>query len=178
MMNKENLIVTKHYLTLKGITFIPVKEIDMIYLDYNTSVNTLDEAYIKAKEIVEEFEVEVILHFNGFDMVISENTTLENLKNQYLKLHEMYYKLYIEEEFEKATKNLTIENAKRKLEEVSRLLNDNDGFKKYIAQYELKKLSEALYNAYKINQPDQYLDSMVEEAKTLKKTKFLNNCMN
>ena len=41
MINKENLIVTKHYLTMKGITFIPVKEIDMIYLDYKTLVNDL-----------------------------------------------------------------------------------------------------------------------------------------
>lgn len=176
MKNIDTLKAIKDF--IKKDKFIVVEEANMIYLNLDMIARDLNEAYQKAMDIAQQFDAEVILHFNGFDMVVNKNTTIENLEIQYKKAHEIHYQLYTQNEFKKATKNLTVKNANRKLKEVSRLINDDNGFKKYIEQYELNELSKALYNAYKSKEPDEYLDSMVEDAKILKKTQSLNCSMN
>lgn len=165
MKNIEILKDIKELIDCEDTKFIPVEEVDMIYINYNASVNDLSEAYQKAKKIAKQFDTETVFHFNGHDILLNKDTTIEDVESQYSKSHEIHYKLYVENEFKKATKNLAMKNAKRKLKEVSRLLNDVNGFRKYVENYELNELSKALYNTYKSTQPDEYLDGMVEDAK-------------
>ena len=108
-------------------------------------------------------------------MLINKDTKIERVLKQYKKETESNYEVYVEKEFEKASKNLTIKNIKRKTREVRRLLN-NESSKEYISNYHLNKLSRAVTDTYKRALPDQYLDSMIEsykEEKRLNEVKVL-----
>lgn len=167
MKGIEILKDIKELIDCKDTEFIPVDNADMIYINYNTSVNDLDEAYQKAKRMAQEFDEEIVFCFNGHYILLNKNTTIEEVERQYSKSHEMHCISYVSDEFKKAIKNLTIKNAKTKLKEVSRLLNS---FREYVEDYELNSLSKALYYTYKSAKPDEYLDNMVEEAKRVVKT--------
>lgn len=152
-------------------SFIPVEEADMIYIDYGTSRMDLESAYKSSREIAKIFDTKVLFHFNGCDILVNEKTKMKKVMKQYNKGHEINYSMYVENEFSKAIKNLNIKNVKRKTKEVLRLIEDETGFKKYISDYQMNRLSDALTTLYKSTFDDPYLDGMVEEAKILKKSK-------
>lgn len=77
--------------------------------------------------------------------------------------------MYVESKFNKAVTNLNLKNAKNKTKELFKLMEDKNVVKQYISKYQINNLSHTLTTVYKSNQPDPYLDSMLEEAKVLKK---------
>jgi len=171
MKKLKTLEVIKELINAKDVEFIPVKEADMIHIDYKNSCKDLYVAYNASIKISKLFDTKVNFRFNGCDILVDKNTKMKDVATQYGKEHKIDYVCYVEKEFAKAIKNLNVKNAKRKTKEVLRLIKDKKGFRKYIRNYQMNKLSSALTNAYKIALPDPYLDSMVEKAKVLKKTK-------
>jgi len=167
MKKTKILKIMKDLIDSENVEFIPLEQANMIYIDYYCTQNDLKSAYEASKRIAKMFVTKVIFHFNGFDILVDKKTTMKDVEIQYNKAHEEHYRFYVQNEFKKTVKNLNVKNAKRKTKEVFRLIKDENGFRKYISDYQLSSLSNALYKGYKINQPDPYLDNMVETAKTL-----------
>ena len=126
----------------------------------------------QVKKIAKLFDSKVLFHFNGCDILVDKNTEYNKMLKQYQTEQEKRNRNYVEKEFEKASKNLTIKNAKRKTKEAQHLIN-NESAKEYISNYQLNKLSKTLINTYKSELKDEYLDSMVNNytEKVLQKIK-------
>lgn len=153
----------------KEVKFISSKKDDIIYIDYGILPRDLKDAYKLSKKIAKLFDTNVIFHFNGSDILVDKKTKEEKVLTQYFVQQNIHTKLYVESKFNKAVTNLNLKNAKNKTKEVFKLMEDKNVVKQYISKYQINNLSHTLTTVYKSNQPDPYLDSMVEEAKVLKK---------
>lgn len=165
MKNKRILQTISALVEDKSTEFIPVKDADMIYIDYSFVTGHLEEDYKMSQRIAKLFDTQVIFHFNGCDILVNAKSKMKDITKQYEYQSQIGYKNYVDQEFNKAVKNLNIKNAKMKTKEVFRLIKDKDGFGKYISTYQLNSLAQAFRNGYKKSLQDSYLDNKIEEVK-------------
>lgn len=171
MKELKVLEAIKRLINHNDVEFILVEKANMIYIDYGSSQHNLIPAYDISKKIAKLFDTEVIFRFNGYDIFVQKNTKEEDVCKQYKRQSDIDYENYTIDVFTKASRKLNVNNVKRKTSQALLCIENQNGFKSYIPNYQLNQLSKEIVNLYKSNIPDSYLDEMVEEAKILKKTK-------
>lgn len=131
------------------------------------------------EDIAVALNIPVVLGYRGYEFLISpdKRTSAVGIMEKQ-NINDKYYEdMLMNEEIEKILNNATIENIAgelRRIRELKKVTHLYPGLHPELTVTPSKRL----YELYKLNQPDEYLDSMVEDAKILKKTQSLNCSMN
>lgn len=165
MFNDKNILEIIKFLINSNnqLEFDFCMELKFIYIDYKLRYTRENLKYIyeSSKKISKAFNCygyDLVLHFDTIDFIVEPNITLKKFNEQYQKSKESY----------------VIETEISACEQMLEIINDGDFeeplslfYQKYLPIYYQNILSKTIYNRYKSTLPDEYLDSMVEDAKTL-----------
>ena len=139
MKELKTLEAIKGLINCNDVEFIPVEKANMIYIDYGSSQHNLISAYDTSKKIAQLFDTNIVFRFNGCDIFVHSTTKEEDVCKQYKSQHDINYECYVVDIFTKASKNLNVNNIKKKISQAQQCIENKNGFRAYIPDYQMNQ---------------------------------------
>ncbi len=145
---------------------------NLVYLNCSKNIGEFDDAFNYAKELSSYLNVDVLLVYEGYDLIVNNNSKLKDaLQGFYAYYHvQKYFKMEREYNmFIEALDHIDEDNEyiNRRFEHLLDLKNVCGN---YVPLYFLdKKLSKKMYELYRLNKEDKYLDGKILEFKKSKR---------